>query len=568
MFGAQARVQYAALASLRWRMFVNGLRSNQGAFELGARTIGFVLFGVLGLGLGVGMGVAVYSIVSNHAWQFLPLVFWFVLLPWQFLPIMLASFQEQFDLGSLLRFPVGFGSFCLLYVVFGLADVSSIVGVCCCTGIWIGILMAEPALGAWAALGLAFFALFNILLVRAIFAWIDRWLAQRKTREILGAVFLVAVLGLQLLNPGLRQHRHPGPAARAERDAEIRREFVEFGPVLKTANAVQKWLPPGLAAESLQQAAGRQPSPALASLGVLGLYVLAVGGVLGLRLGAEYRGESLGVAPGRKKAPAKGTGAALIPSERSRRQGGWLPEGPLAAVMEKELRALMRTLPMLYGIGAPLVLVFVFATMFHNSASGGGQPFAMALPLAMAYALLGFTQLLYNNLGAEGAGIQFLFLSPTSIRTVLLAKNLFHALLFALDALLAGVLVSLRLGRPQASVAAATLAWLLFALLSNLAVGDVFSLTMPYRVNPGRITRQRGSQANALLSLAVQLAVLGVGAAVFGLCLFLGRLWMAVPVFLFLAVGASFAWMRVLGNADEMANRRRDSLIATLAKTQ
>ena len=37
------------------------------------------------------------------------------------------------------------------------------------------------------------FAAFNILLVRAIFAWIDRWLAQRRTREILGAVFMVGL---------------------------------------------------------------------------------------------------------------------------------------------------------------------------------------------------------------------------------------------------------------------------------------------------------------------------------------------------------------------------------------
>ena len=39
---------------------------------------------------------------------------------WQMLPILLASFQEQFDLGILLRFPVGFGSYMLLYVIFGL----------------------------------------------------------------------------------------------------------------------------------------------------------------------------------------------------------------------------------------------------------------------------------------------------------------------------------------------------------------------------------------------------------------------------------------------------------------
>ena len=42
-----ARAQYAALARLRWRIFVNGLRSSLGAFELGARTVAFVLYGFI-----------------------------------------------------------------------------------------------------------------------------------------------------------------------------------------------------------------------------------------------------------------------------------------------------------------------------------------------------------------------------------------------------------------------------------------------------------------------------------------------------------------------------------------
>ena len=192
--------------------------------------------------------------------------------------------------------------------------------------------------------------------------------------------------------------------------------------------------------------------------------------------------------------------------------------------------------------------------------------FPLALPLCMMYAQLGFTQVFYNNLGTEGAGIQLYFLSPTPIRTVLLAKNLLHAFLFGLVALVAAVLTGLRLGAPDGAVVAATVAWLLFSLPCNLAAGNIFSLRMPYRVNPGRISRQRGSQANALLSLLVQLGVLAVGAAVFSLCWFLDRMWLATPIFLTLAMGAVFVWRRVLGNADGLAYQRRDALMATLMK--
>ena len=147
-----------------------------------------------------------------------------------------------------------------------------------------------------------------------------------------------------------------------------------------------------------------------------------------------------------------------------------------------------------------------------------------------------------------------------------MAKNLLHSLLFGLAALVAALLACLRLGFPSGEVLAATGAWLLFSLPCNLAAGNIFSLRMPYRVNPGRIARQRGSQANAFLSLLVQLGNLAVGAAVFSLSWFLGRIWLAVPIFLVLAVGAIFVWARVLSHADSMANERRDALIATLMK--
>src|SRR5207248_2801144 len=82
-----------------------------------------------------------------------------------------------------------------------------------------------------------------------------------------------------------------------------------------------------------------------------------------------------------------------------------------------------------------------------------------AFPLCVCYALLGFTQMIFNNLGAEGTGIQMLFLSPTPIRTVLLAKNLLHGLLFALVAFLAGVLAAFRMGEPDLMLIATTAAW-------------------------------------------------------------------------------------------------------------
>jgi ABC-2 type transport system permease protein len=570
VLGPLARAQYAALARLRWRMFGNGMRSNKGMLELGARTFSYVVYAVLGLGLGAGSGAATYFLVSDNQWRFIPILFWVLAFFWQMIPIMLASFQEQFDLGILLRFPVSFGSYALLYLVFGLLDISTILGGLCCAGIWFGMAFARPDLLLWTTLALAVFAAFNILLVRAVFAWIERWLAQRRTREILGAVFMVGLLSTQFLNPALYQKRHSGRGSHDQDLQQMQEMKSKYGPWLKTANAVQMWLPPGLAAQALQQTVKQQPAAGLGALGVLGLYGLFAGGVLAVRLKAEYKGENLGVAPARVKAASGRTRAAagVAGKDFATPAGGQMlgGSGPIAAIIEKDIRALMRTLPLLYAMGGPLVMVLVFATIFRRNGGMPGTGFPLALPVCMVYAQLGFTSVFYNSLGAEGAGIQVYFLSPTPFRTVMLAKNLLHAFLFGMVALVAVVMTILRLGVPDLAVVAATVAWLLFSLPCNLTAGNLFSLKMPYRVNPGRITRQRGSQANALLSLLAQLCVLAVGAAVFALGWFLDRMWMAAPVFLILAVGAVFVWKRVMDDVDAIAYERRDALIATLMK--
>jgi ABC-2 type transport system permease protein len=572
--GAVARSQYAALARLRWHMFCNGLRSTKGAFEVSARIVVFIIYAGMGLGMGSGAGASTYMLASNGQWQYLPIVFWAVFLIWQLVPIMLASFQEQFDLSVLLRFPVSFPSFFLLYIVFGLVDVSTIVGAFCSAGILIGISAARPDLFLWTLLCLIAFAAFNILLVRAIFAWIDRWLAQRRTREILTAVFLLLMLSINLLNPALRQRRHTEHLTPQQEAQEIREKGAVFqiqhNPWLRTANTIQKWLPPGLIAVSTRRAAALQSVPALESLSMLGVYVLLAGGALFVRLGGEYRGENLGEAP--KAAPSKKNTverAAPIPGAATTRviaPGFFESYGALSALVEKEVRTLMRTLPQLYAVGAPLLLMVILSGSLLRHGPGV-HTFAFAVPVCMVYALLGFTQLFYNNLGTEGAGIHLLFLSPTPFRTVMLAKNIFHALMFLLIASVGVVLATMRLGMPDVAVLVATAAWVLFALPTNLAAGNIFSIIMPYRINPGRITRQRGSQGNALLGLLVQLIVLSVGALGFWVGWFFEDQWLSVPIFVLLAVGAVIFWMRVLSNSGAMAHNRKDSLIATLVKS-
>jgi len=554
LFSRLARIQYAALAAMRMRRFANSFRTPQGAFEFGARAVTLLVYSGMGLSLGIGAGSLAYKLVSADRLQTLSIEFWVVSVLWQAVSIVLASFLEQFDLGSLLRFPVGFASFFMLHLVFGFVDASTVAGGLACLGLAAGVVLARPDLSGAVFVSLLGFALFNLLLVRTILAWIDRWLAQRRSREIVSAIFLVTLLSVQLLNPALHDGNWPGHEHRSSTPSSGQGWIDRSGPWVKVIVAVQAWLPPGLSAAVLQSAENHDPRAMAEETGGLGLFTLAVAGLLGLRLRAEYRGESFSEPPCRIENQKKETDWVLSGS------------GPISAVIEKELRTIFRAMPQLYAVFVPMIMVVIIASLLRNGIIFSHRALHMALPVCVAYGLLGFTQLIYNNLGAEGRGIQMLFLFPVPVRRVLLAKNIFHGALYLFVAVASGVLASLRMGRPDTIIVAVTAAWLAFALPANLAAGNILSLMMAYRVNLGRIGRQAGSQANALLSMFVQAAILGIGASIFSLCTTLARLWWSVPILLACSAIAVVAWIFVLRFADRLALRRRDDLIDKLAK--
>ncbi len=395
MFGRQARSQYAAMAQMRWRLFINGLRSIHGLLDLGATGIAWTFYAILGLGLGTGLWAAAYSIAAHASWQYLPILFWAVSSIWLTLPVAIASFQEQSDLGILLRFPVHFGSYFLLHLISGLMEASTLVGLLCCLGVWLGIVMARPDLYLWTTLSLSVFALFNIQLVRAVFAWIERWLAQRKTREILGAACMLLFVSLLLLNSMFNQRRNEGSRNQKDEAASLRQVLDKYSPLVKAGTRVQQWLPPGLGARVLEQAVEQKPGPGLASLALLGLWAVLAGGALAGRLKARYRGQNLSWAPSRDQPIEIG--------------GGWTLGGshPVAAIVEKELRSLMRTVPLLWGISLPLLFVLVIAGMFQHNSSTGTKSFPYAFPLCVTYALLGFTGFMELILSTKAGGKVF-----------------------------------------------------------------------------------------------------------------------------------------------------------------
>jgi ABC-2 type transport system permease protein len=546
-FSALARQQYAALVWVQSRVFLNSFRTARGSFELGARILTGLAFFLIAFAPDLGFGFGAYESAAHHHRLGIALMLWLVCLLWQFFSALAPALAGQNpDLAYLLRYPVSLGSWMILYLAYGVIAPSTLIGMIWTAAIGVGITIARPDLLLWTAVTLVLFALFNILLARTILAWIQRWMAQRKTREIATAIFLFLGLGLQAFNPAFHQHGRGLPYG-------LSRQKVEH--FSHRVWRVQAVFPPGAATGALTQPIGHNGSGAL-PLGGLALYTVAVAGLLGLRLRSESRGESFSEAP-RVATPAAG--------QPIHRRPVFDFSGPVAAVFEKDLRYLLRSGPMLYALAAPLVMVFLFGGILRD---GNASPMraAYALPLGIIWAFMGLTRLVNNNLGGEGEGIGFYFLSPTPLREVMLGKNALHLVLFLFEALLISALVILRFGVPAPAILAATLAWLLFAIPANLAAGNLLSILMPYRVNMTRMRSESGAMGNALVSLAVQAAILGAGAAVWFPFAVFDRVWLATPVLLLLAGAGIFAYLRILSNVDNMIQSRRDSLTLEIAK--
>ena len=193
------REQFAAISLLRWQVFTHSLRNLRGRMELASRIIMMFGYAVVGLGGTIALGILSWYLISHDALAWFALPLWLLFLYWQLFPVMATAFTENFDASNFLRFPLSYRSYFLIRLAYGALDPTSVIGAVWLIGMAVGIGVSAPMLFPWAALVLACFGAFNILLNRAIFAWLDRWLARRKSREILGVVFILFVIGIQFV---------------------------------------------------------------------------------------------------------------------------------------------------------------------------------------------------------------------------------------------------------------------------------------------------------------------------------------------------------------------------------
>src|SRR4029077_3063205 len=174
-----ARGQLAAIADLRWRLFINSLRTTRGKLEFLSRGLVSLAFLLGGLGGCFAMAAGAFYFLSAGKPELLALLLWPVFFFWQVFPVMATAFTNNPDSSDLLRFPLSYRSYFLVRLTYGSFDPATALGGLWSFGILLGVGFTNPALLPWALLVLLTFVAFNLLFMQMIFAWVERWLAQR-----------------------------------------------------------------------------------------------------------------------------------------------------------------------------------------------------------------------------------------------------------------------------------------------------------------------------------------------------------------------------------------------------
>lgn len=458
------------------------------------------------LAVAFGLGLAAYALTSPaimvHATQNrarasgLPSaefiffsIFAFCYLMWATLPLSIGS-NRQFDPGRLLMYPISLRK---LFAIDFISEVTNLQSVFA--------IPAIVAMGVGAGLGSGMLGLALIATVPAVVfgVAISKWLSislgsltqRRRTRgeTLLALMGVVAGLGGALvgqLAPALVRH--------AESFKGLR------------------WTPPGAAAVTLTSGLRE---------GATGDYLLALATLTGytlLLIVATYWIAQRSIIGGRGKRRTESAARLTLTEVYT----GWelpLVSPQLSAVIEKELRYVMRNAQLRMMVFMPLILIVIRlanSTRLSDGVPRGTTLFTtdflyygegMMASVGVLYVFLILTGISCNQFAFEEGGMRTLILSPVDRRTILVGKNIaltIVALLLSAVLLLINHLVFRDL-TPRGLVLVA-FCFVTFAATVSI-IGNTLSIRFPKRMQFGKRLNVSGVAGLLLIPLIVLLSI-------------------------------------------------------------
>jgi len=459
---------------------------------------------------------------------------------WQLAPIISASLGASLDLKKLLIYPVPHRKLYVIEVLLRLTTCAEMLLML--TGAMTG-LVRNPLFGGATAVPrivapMLVFMAFNLLLAAGLRNLLERLLTHKRVRELL---MIVLVICAALPRLYFASQRGKGGFRRLLSEA------------------------PG----------GFWPWTAVAQM-ALGKEVLFSGLILITWAAAAF-------AFGRwqfersLRYDADATAAPFIATSRPalsrleafyRLPGTFLPD-PLAAIVEKELRALSRTprFRMVFVMGFSFGLVVWLPITFGEHGRGSTIVSDHYLTIVGVYAVTLLGQVSYlNAFGFDRSAAQVYFSLPVAISRALAGKNIAAALYIFFEML--AVTAASSVFRMQIAPAKILEAFVVAAIvgLYLLAVGNLSSVHFPRAMNPERVSQGgTASRMQALIFVFYPIALLPVFLAFWARYVFGSQL-IFVLILSFAAVLGVVVYWIALESAVGSALERREKILMELSR--
>jgi len=524
------REQLKTILWLRWRLMRNQWARQGGLGAVIAVLVGFGAFVMAAacfmaalLGAAFGLGNATPAVIMG-VWFGATAVFLFF---WMIGLLTKLSRSETIDLQKLMHLPVALGQLFVVNYLVSHLTLSIIIMVPVMLGLAIGLVIARgPEMALLIPLALS--------MVVMITAWtycLRGWLASmmsnpRRRRTVIMCISLSFILLAQ--GPNLYFNvlgRHSVSTQKTGNDTRNAASEEMFNHLV----AIQGFIPPLWVSVGAQGLAENRVLPALyGTLGCLGL------ALLGLRRAyrstvKHYLGETGGMVAALSKpaeAPAKTPRAT---GKSGSRFLEWhLPAVPeqSAALALATFRSLLRAPEVKMAMGSSVISMLIIGAMIFLRApptlSDTTKPFVATGVAAFSVFIL--IQFFVNQFGFDRDGFRSLILSPADRRLILLGKNLaMLPVCLGVGAILL-LLVSVWLRLPPLVLVAALFQLLTLLLIACLG-GNLLSILMPFRIQPGTMKPTKMPGLAMLVMMLCQMLLPIVMAPVF-IAPLLAMLWL------------------------------------------
>ena len=515
--------QLKTILWLRWRLMANQSRRSGGlgaviAIFVGVAALMLAAACFVGALLGAAFGLGNESPqVIMGIWFGVTVFFLFV---WTIGLLTELQRSETIDLQKLMHLPVALGQMFVINYVVSHFSLSIILVVPAMIGLGIGLAIARgPEMILMVPLALSM-----VLMITAWTYCLRGWLATmmtnpRRRRTVIMCISLGFILISQAPNLYFNVFQNHAAFHGSQEERQHQRETRDASAKAMFNNLMtaQKFIPPLWVSVGARALAEGNPLPTL--LGTLGCAGLAA---LGLRRAYRstvrfFHGETGGLAAVKISGEAK---KISKPRDKSKtdfleRSIPFVPEQS-AALALATLRSLLRAPEVKMAWATSFIVTLILGATFFlratTNVSDAVKPFIATGSIVFPVFFL--AQFFANQFGFDRDGFRALILSPADRRLILIGKNLAAFPIAITFGTLLITLTTVRLHLPALTVMATLLQLASLLLMAGLA-GNLLSILMPYRIQPGTMKPTKLPGLTMIILMFCQMLFPAVMAPVF-----------------------------------------------------